>query len=89
MVIMNHLSVEDSDDGSPLLPEAAEAATPTPVFHRQRAATKTDSREFFLSRYGSALQGPHLFSGAAPSGFILVLTVECLRFAEKNAVCAH
>ena len=54
MVIMNHLSVEDADDGSPLLPEAAEAATPTPVFHRQRAATKSDSREFFLSRYSSA-----------------------------------
>lgn len=48
---MNHLSVEDPDDGSPLLPEATEAVTtPTPVFHRQRAATKTDSRDFFLSR---------------------------------------
>ncbi|XP_049926890.1 ST3 beta-galactoside alpha-2,3-sialyltransferase 7 isoform X2 [Epinephelus moara] len=50
MVTLNHLSVEDPDDGSPLLPEAAEAATPTPVFHRQRVITKTDSREFFLSR---------------------------------------
>ncbi|XP_038593466.1 ST3 beta-galactoside alpha-2,3-sialyltransferase 7 [Micropterus salmoides] len=50
MVTLNHLSVEDPDDGSPLLPEAAEAASPTPVFHRQRGVTKTDSREFFLSR---------------------------------------
>ncbi|KAG8000102.1 Lactosylceramide alpha-2 [Nibea albiflora] len=50
MVTMNHLSVEDPDDGSPLLPEAVEAQTPTPVFHRQRAVAKTDSREFFLSR---------------------------------------
>lgn len=50
MVTMNHLSVEDPDDGSPLLPEAAEAATPTPVFHRQQAVTKTHSRDFFLSR---------------------------------------
>lgn len=54
MVTLNHLSVEDPDDGSPLLPEAAEAATPTPVFHRQRVITKTDSREFFLSRCISA-----------------------------------
>lgn len=54
MVTMNHLSVEDPDDGFPLLPEAAEAATPTPVFHRQRVVTKTDSGEFFLSRYISA-----------------------------------
>ncbi|XP_070772228.1 ST3 beta-galactoside alpha-2,3-sialyltransferase 7 [Enoplosus armatus] len=50
MVTLNHLSVEDPDDGSPLLPEAAEAATPTPVFHRQRVVTKTDSKDFFPSR---------------------------------------
>ncbi|XP_034008370.1 ST3 beta-galactoside alpha-2,3-sialyltransferase 7 [Trematomus bernacchii] len=50
MVTPNHLSVEDPDDGSPLLPEATEAVTPTSVFHRQRGITKTDSREFFLSR---------------------------------------
>lgn len=54
MVTMTHLSAEDPDDGSPLLPEAVEAATPTPVFHRQQAVTKTDSRDFFLSRYISA-----------------------------------
>lgn len=54
MVTLNHLSVEDPDDGSPLLPEAAEASIPTPVFHRQRVITKTDSRDFFLSRYTSA-----------------------------------
>ncbi|XP_023261581.1 lactosylceramide alpha-2,3-sialyltransferase-like isoform X2 [Seriola lalandi dorsalis] len=50
MVTLNHLSVEDQDNGSSLLPEAAEAATPTPVSHRQRLVTRTDSREFFLSR---------------------------------------
>ncbi|XP_042357943.1 ST3 beta-galactoside alpha-2,3-sialyltransferase 7 isoform X2 [Plectropomus leopardus] len=50
MVTLNHLSVEDTDDGFPLLPEAAEAVTPTPVFHRQLVTTKSDSREFFLSR---------------------------------------
>ncbi|KAF1375745.1 hypothetical protein PFLUV_G00223380 [Perca fluviatilis] len=50
MVTLTPLSVEDPDDGSPLLPEAAEAATPMPVFHRQRVITKTDSMEFFLTR---------------------------------------
>ncbi len=62
MVTMNHLSVEDPDDGSPLLPEAAEAATPTLVFRRQRVVTKTDSREFFLSRYVSAATVFNLWS---------------------------
>lgn len=51
MVAMNHLSVEDPDDDSPLLPEAAEAAAATPVFHRLQTVTKTDYRDFFLSRY--------------------------------------
>ncbi|XP_070696886.1 ST3 beta-galactoside alpha-2,3-sialyltransferase 7 [Pempheris klunzingeri] len=50
MVTMNHLSVEDPDDGSPLLPEAAEAPTPTRVCHRQQMVTNTDRGEFFLSR---------------------------------------
>ncbi|XP_008277966.1 ST3 beta-galactoside alpha-2,3-sialyltransferase 7 [Stegastes partitus] len=50
MVTLNRLSVEDPDDGSPLLPEAAESPTPTPVFHRPRVVTKTHSKEFFLSR---------------------------------------
>ncbi|XP_031160963.1 ST3 beta-galactoside alpha-2,3-sialyltransferase 7 [Sander lucioperca] len=50
MVTLTHLSVEDPDDGSPLLPEAVDAATPTPVLHRQRVITKTDLRDFFLTR---------------------------------------
>ncbi|XP_031694587.1 ST3 beta-galactoside alpha-2,3-sialyltransferase 7 isoform X2 [Anarrhichthys ocellatus] len=50
MVTLNHLSVETPDDGSPLLPEAAEAATPTPLFHWQQVIAKTDSRESFLGR---------------------------------------
>lgn len=47
---MNHLSVEDPGDDSPLLPEAVEAATPSALFHRQ-PITKPDSWGFFLSRY--------------------------------------
>ncbi|XP_041866363.1 ST3 beta-galactoside alpha-2,3-sialyltransferase 7 [Melanotaenia boesemani] len=50
MVTLNRLSVEDPDDGSPLLPVVAETTAPTPVGHRQRVVTKTDSKEFFLSR---------------------------------------
>lgn len=51
MVTLNHLSVEAPDDGSPLLPEAAEAATPTPLLYRQQLIAETDSREFSLGRY--------------------------------------
>lgn len=54
MVIMNHLSVEDPEDVFPLLPEAEETATPTPVYHRQQAHKKTSPRDFFLSRSVSA-----------------------------------
>lgn len=54
MVTLNHLSVEDPDDCSPLLPEAAEAAVPTPATHRQKEVAKTDSRGFFLCRCSSA-----------------------------------
>uniref|UniRef100_A0A3P9LPW2 Lactosylceramide alpha-2,3-sialyltransferase n=1 Tax=Oryzias latipes TaxID=8090 RepID=A0A3P9LPW2_ORYLA len=50
MVTLNHLSVEDPDDDSPLLPVAAETPTLTPVSHRQRVIPKTESRDFFLSR---------------------------------------
>ncbi|KAF7219974.1 ST3 beta-galactoside alpha-2,3-sialyltransferase 7 isoform X2 [Nothobranchius furzeri] len=50
MVTLNRLSVEDPDDGSPLLPVAAETTPPIPVSHRQRTVTQTESSEFFLSR---------------------------------------
>lgn len=50
MVTLNRLSVEDPDDGSPLLPVVAETTASTPVGHRQRVVTKTDSKEFFLRR---------------------------------------
>lgn len=60
MVTMNHLSVEDPDNESPLLPEAVEAEAPTLVSHRQ-AITKSDSRDFFLSRYVCCM---YLFSRA-------------------------
>ncbi|XP_068614875.1 lactosylceramide alpha-2,3-sialyltransferase-like [Brachionichthys hirsutus] len=50
MVTMSPLSVQDPDNGSPLLPEAVEAATPMPVFHRYSPVTKADRRDFFLSR---------------------------------------
>ncbi|XP_026164516.1 ST3 beta-galactoside alpha-2,3-sialyltransferase 7 isoform X2 [Mastacembelus armatus] len=49
MVTLNHLSVEDPDDDSPLLPEAVEAATPMPDFHKRQVVTKTDSREYSLN----------------------------------------
>ncbi|XP_028279681.1 ST3 beta-galactoside alpha-2,3-sialyltransferase 7 [Parambassis ranga] len=49
MVTLNHLSVQDPDDGSPLLPEA-EDMTLTPVCNRQKEMTKTNSADFFLSR---------------------------------------
>ncbi|TNN75292.1 Lactosylceramide alpha-2,3-sialyltransferase [Liparis tanakae] len=50
MVTLNRVSVEAPDDGSPLLPEAAEAATPTPLFYWQQLIAETDSREFSLGR---------------------------------------
>lgn len=48
MVTMNRLSVEDPDDDSPLLPEAAEASATTIIF------TTAEPRHSFLSRYVSA-----------------------------------
>lgn len=54
MVIMNHLSVADPEDVSPLLPEAEETATPTPVCHGQQAHEKSGPGDFFLSRSVSA-----------------------------------
>ncbi|XP_067466185.1 ST3 beta-galactoside alpha-2,3-sialyltransferase 7 isoform X1 [Thunnus thynnus] len=53
MVMLNRLSVEDPDDGSPLLSEAAEAAVPMPDIHRQQVVTRTDSEGFFLCRRGN------------------------------------
>ncbi|XP_017268559.1 ST3 beta-galactoside alpha-2,3-sialyltransferase 7 [Kryptolebias marmoratus] len=50
MVTLNRLSVEDPEDGGPLLTVAAETTTPTPVSHRQRVVGKTESKDFFLSR---------------------------------------
>ncbi|XP_037541498.1 ST3 beta-galactoside alpha-2,3-sialyltransferase 7 [Nematolebias whitei] len=50
MVTLNRLSVEDPDDGGPLLPVVAETTTPTPVSHRQRIVINTESRDFFLTR---------------------------------------
>ncbi|KAK2824283.1 hypothetical protein Q5P01_021458 [Channa striata] len=50
MVTLNRLSVEDPCDGSALLPEAAEVATPTPVYHKHGGVIKNNSWDFFLSR---------------------------------------
>ncbi|XP_028324524.1 ST3 beta-galactoside alpha-2,3-sialyltransferase 7 [Gouania willdenowi] len=47
MVILTNLSVEDPEDESPLLPEAAESTTSTPVFYRQQVIP---CREKFLTR---------------------------------------
>lgn len=72
MVTMNHLSVKDPDDESPLLPEAVEAEAPTPVFHRQ-AITKSDSRDFFLSRYVSRCRMLCVFIQQSCSIMLLLL----------------
>lgn len=50
MVTLSHVSVEDPDDGSPLLPEAAEAGIPIPVTHKRQVDTNKDSGEFSLRR---------------------------------------
>uniref|UniRef100_A0AAX7U5K9 Lactosylceramide alpha-2,3-sialyltransferase n=1 Tax=Astatotilapia calliptera TaxID=8154 RepID=A0AAX7U5K9_ASTCA len=50
MVTLNRLSVADLDDSSQQLPEAADAATPRPAFHRKKVVPKTDSRDVFLNR---------------------------------------
>uniref|UniRef100_A0A3Q2YAU9 Lactosylceramide alpha-2,3-sialyltransferase n=1 Tax=Hippocampus comes TaxID=109280 RepID=A0A3Q2YAU9_HIPCM len=48
MVSLNRLSVEDPQDVSPLLPEAAEPKVTTPVEHEREAMPRKD---FFISRY--------------------------------------
>ncbi|XP_053731879.1 ST3 beta-galactoside alpha-2,3-sialyltransferase 7 isoform X2 [Synchiropus splendidus] len=50
MVTLNHLSVEDPEDGAPLLPEASVPETPTPERHKLRVETKTESKSFFIRR---------------------------------------
>ncbi|XP_029962808.1 ST3 beta-galactoside alpha-2,3-sialyltransferase 7 [Salarias fasciatus] len=50
MVTLNHLSVEDTEDGSPPLPEAAEATTAEAVSLREPGMNEPDTSEFFLSR---------------------------------------
>lgn len=62
MVTQNYLSVDDPGDGAPLLPVATETTTPTPVGHRQRDVLKTESRDFFLSRYNSSKAEDRLYS---------------------------
>ncbi|KAM8851688.1 ST3 beta-galactoside alpha-2,3-sialyltransferase 7 isoform 2-T2 [Synchiropus picturatus] len=50
MVTLNHLSVEDPEDGAPLLPEASVPETPTSERHKLRVETKTESKSFFIRR---------------------------------------
>lgn len=84
MVTMNHLSVEDPGDDSPLLAEAVEAAAPgSALLHRQQI-TKPDSWDFFLSRYlrkGQALNG-----NICPSGSVMPLSMLRSRNLALSAV---
>ncbi|KAM9804320.1 ST3 beta-galactoside alpha-2,3-sialyltransferase 7 [Neosynchiropus ocellatus] len=50
MVTLNHLSVEDPEDGAPLLPEASVPETPSPERHKLRVETQTESKSFFIRR---------------------------------------
>lgn len=50
MVTVNRLSVEDSEDGAPLLPEATEVTTAIAVSLREPDMKNLHNREFFLSR---------------------------------------
>lgn len=69
MVTMNHLSVEDPGDDSPLLPGAA---TPLALFHRQ-PLTKSDSWIFFLRRY---FHGCHALNvTVCQSGSVMLLSL--------------
>lgn len=49
MVTLNHLSVEDPDDGFPLTPDAEEVTTPSSELHTPLQITRTRSK-FFISR---------------------------------------
>lgn len=50
MVTLNHLSVEEQEDGSPLLPEITGVRATLAVSIREPGINNPDSREFFLSR---------------------------------------
>lgn len=50
MVTLTHLTVEDPEDGFPLLPEAEEVTTPSSVRHRPLHITRKTSHKFFISR---------------------------------------
>uniref|UniRef100_A0A8C6SFM3 Lactosylceramide alpha-2,3-sialyltransferase n=1 Tax=Neogobius melanostomus TaxID=47308 RepID=A0A8C6SFM3_9GOBI len=50
MVTLNRLSVEDPDEGCPLVPEADEDTLPSPEQHRPLRITRKRSEAFFISR---------------------------------------
>ncbi|XP_019720233.1 lactosylceramide alpha-2,3-sialyltransferase-like isoform X1 [Hippocampus comes] len=60
MVSLNRLSVEDPQDVSPLLPEAAEPKVTTPVEHEREAMPRKD---FFISRTENAVLSVLLLAG--------------------------
>lgn len=62
MVTLTHLTVEDPEDGFPLLPEAEEVTTPSSVRHRPLHITRKTSHKFFISRYHTSLQFIVLYS---------------------------
>ncbi|XP_072293380.1 ST3 beta-galactoside alpha-2,3-sialyltransferase 7 [Eucyclogobius newberryi] len=50
MVTLIHLSVEDQDDGFPLMAEAEEATSTSPELHKPLQTTRTRPETFFISR---------------------------------------
>lgn len=50
MVTLNHLSVEDPDEGCALMPEAEESTSPSSERHRPLGTIRKRSEAFFISR---------------------------------------
>lgn len=84
MVTLNRLSVADLDDSSQHLPEAAEAATPRPAFHRKKVVPKTDSRDVFLNRCSTSVV-LHFLCGLLSVLFI-TKTIFCCIKKNQSAV---
>lgn len=83
MVTLNRLSVADLDDSSQQLPEAAEAATPRPAFHRKKVVPKTDSRDVFLNRCSTSVV-LHFLCGILSVLFITNTIFYCIK---KKTIC--
>ncbi|CAN9499817.1 unnamed protein product [Ophioblennius macclurei] len=69
MVTQNHLSVEDPENGTPLLSEAVEATTLMAVSLRESGIKKPDTREFFIRRRDNLVLSLFLLIG----GYLAIL----------------